>query len=338
MKTRIAYLKAVNGIPIEAQRRMAKAAGCEAVFEAGDVAGKDSRALWMLRLHPDAIAYVPRLDCLAKRRSELGNVRVGSDLSATVMAIMTRGIEIEDGANRVTSSDPRFAAVLQKTLQGIHNSSRDPEVVASGLVKARKVRSDAGTVVLWKSDAYADKRDRQRTIWQSSRFTSDEDAVAALHPDLRHLSASSIRRIFEEGRRPALKGVGGRKPQSPASRCRFVYVASIKGGSKVGIAKDVERRRERLKFENCDNVKMVKWWELADPAGVESLVKYRMRRERSDWSHERFTLSTADLIAEVEKAILDHADGVRIPVAWKRMTERRRDKAEAEKQKRKPRK
>lgn len=221
MKTRIAYLRAVNGLPLEVQRDMAKAAKCTLQFEHGDCPGMDSRALWIARLtphvgeKPDCIAWVPRLDVIAKRKSELGRrVRVATDLSATIADLLRRGIVIEDAARGVTSEDDGFSAALAATLQSGQNTPRDPEMVGASLVKARKARAKRGIVRKWCTKGYRERFLVQRALWTSNDYTSDQQAIAALDPDLRGLSAASIKRIFKCGRRPARKGMGGRKPKS----------------------------------------------------------------------------------------------------------------------------
>lgn len=210
MATRIAYLRGINGLPIEVQREMARDAGCKITYEHNDVQGKDSRELFKARLTKADIAWVASLAVFVKRRKELGRIRMGADLSGYVTEVIRVSERLEVATRNISSDDPEFAGLLKSTLQSISIATRDPKKVAEIMKKARKARAKPGMISRWHAAPMREKFERQLALWQSMRFKTDQEAIAALHPDLQSMSPSAARRFFKAGRRPSRKGMGGK--------------------------------------------------------------------------------------------------------------------------------
>lgn len=218
LKTHRAFIRAVKGLSVETQEEMAKAARCGVIYKHGEFGkGRDARALWINSLRPGDEAQVARLDVLVRPRSELGNTRVSTDLAACISAIAGRGAILVDLKTGITSRDGEaFQKLVEDTLRRSHMAQRSQRKISASLAKARAARPPIGLQAKWLAPAMEKERRKAQIIWQSSAFTSDEEAQAALPEELQATSLPTVRRILG-GRRPSRKGMGGR-PKATSKR------------------------------------------------------------------------------------------------------------------------
>jgi hypothetical protein len=191
---------------------MAADANCGAVYEHKEF-GKatDARSAWIKSLRQDDVAWVPRLDVLVRTSKELSKkTRVSIDLSACLAAIAAKGAVLVEGETGASSRDgDSWEGHVLIAMRRAHNTFRSQQNVTASLARAREARAPNGLRARWKTPAMTEERNRARIIWQSAGFTSDEDAMAALPPELSKSSPATVRSILG-GRRPARKGQGGR--------------------------------------------------------------------------------------------------------------------------------
>lgn len=219
MKTRRAYLRPVIGLPIETQEEMAKAAKCGVVYKHREFGkDRDSRELWINSLRDGDKAWVPRLDVLVRPSAELGRTRVSIDLASCLASIAARGATVVDGASGITSRDGQaWTNLVSSTLKRAHMAHRSRKKISATLAKARAARAPRGMRVKWDAPAMAAEKRKAQIIWQSTAFTSDEDARAALPDELQRVGFKTIRDILG-GRRVKRKGMGGRPKASGKRR------------------------------------------------------------------------------------------------------------------------
>lgn len=211
-QNRRAYLRAVPGLPIQTQRRMAEDAGCGETYEFGSLPGYDMRREWVRSLRPGDVAWVPRLDVIA-HPAQFREIRASADLSATVAQILGAGAVIEDGATGVSSRDgdrwrERFEAALARVAAG----SLTPAEAKRRGRKGGQVRSERGVATRWLSPGMDAERERWASVWRDPIHRNDEAAAAAIDvPELRGRKWL-CRQIFG-GRRPGDNRAGGRPPR-----------------------------------------------------------------------------------------------------------------------------
>lgn len=196
-----AFLRPVNGLPIEVQRKMAADAGCGVVYEHSEWGkARNERDMWARSFRPGDTAWVARLDVLGRRKGEGDKkLRVGADLAALLAEIVARGAILVEGATGIKSTDSKaFADRVGWAVQRAHLASRTSKKIRSAVAKARAARQP-GIVARWSAPAMASERRKALIIWTSHEFTSDEEAIAALPDELAKTSTPTIRRLL--GRR-----------------------------------------------------------------------------------------------------------------------------------------
>lgn len=219
LHTRRAFLRAVKGLAIETQEEMAKAAKCGVVYKHREFGkDRDSRDLWVKSLRAGDTAWVPRLDVLVRPGSELGKTRVSIDLATCLASIAAKGATLVDGASGITSQDGEaWTDLVSSTLRRSHMAQRSQKKISASLAKARAARPPIGLQAKWHAPAMAAELRKATIIWQSTAFTSDEEAQAALPEELQATSLPTVRRILG-GRRPKRKGMGGRPKMKTKTR------------------------------------------------------------------------------------------------------------------------
>lgn len=215
LKNRRAFLRAVQGIPLDRQRVMATGYRCAVIYDGGT---RRERDLFVSSLRAGDHAYVPRLDCLLLPKSERGKVRPTADLTGAITALLLSPALIVEGASDVTSADREaFANQVQSAVQRVSSGYRSPAALRKIGKKGAALKALGSPVIKWRGEAMADEHERQRQIWTSALYMSDDAAREHLCDELRGLSNSTVRRIFG-ARRPNDKSAGGRPPKSKATR------------------------------------------------------------------------------------------------------------------------
>jgi len=258
-----AYLRGIPGLPLAMQRLMADDAGAHAVYEWGEIKGKDSRAMWMRSLRAGDTAWLPSLQCLVTppdARPKKYSPTI--DLGASVAELTAREVRIVDAKAKIDSaSDPaKWAEHVRAAMARASQGERSRRSLMRSLKKARGMGMP-GVVARWESEAKAADRERAMVIWTSSMFKSDQAAAAALPEDLQGLSGSTLRRILGP-RRPGDAKAGGRPPKSSKrNKARLRYVYFIQRGRtrevKIGSAYDVRARLTILRTSTPDNLRLI---------------------------------------------------------------------------------
>ena len=201
-----AFLRPVNGLPLERQRQMAADAGCGETYEHGEW-GKnyDARDLWAKSFRKGDKAWFARIDCLPRRAGETAKrIRIGSDIAALIAGIASKGAILVEGETGITSEDSEaFAKRVEWAVQRAHLYTRTGRMTRTAAAKARAARMP-GVVSRWSAPAMASERRKALIIWTSHEFTSDEEALQALPDELAATSTPTIRRLLGR-RRPGKK-------------------------------------------------------------------------------------------------------------------------------------
>lgn len=207
-KRRSGYLRAVPGLALTIQQRMADAAECDVIYGEGVSKGiATERERWIKDSRPGDTLWLPALRCLvlpAKARPP--RYRPSADLAAVISELSARGVEIVDASANVSTRDP--------AAWGDH--VRRVVASASQIDRRRKRRlasgpKEDGIVARWLAAGMARELRRQRAIWTGAG--SLDDVTALMHEELQRLSVTTLYRILGR-RRPDDKRAGGRPRKS----------------------------------------------------------------------------------------------------------------------------
>lgn len=199
-----AYLRAIPGLSLIMQERMAEAAGCRVVY--GETASRDiarERERWIKDSRPGDVLWLPSLKCLVlPARIRPPRYRPSADLAAVIADLSARGVEIVDAQADVSTRTP--------ALWGEH--VRNTVASASQIDRKRKRRfvnanAPPGVVLLWRSKGMSARLKTQRAIWTSAG--SVDDVLPLLDAELAALSTTTLYAILGP-RRPGDKRAGGR--------------------------------------------------------------------------------------------------------------------------------
>lgn len=209
-----AYIRALPGLPVKQQRKMAMDAGCHWIYAYGERGDRDVRQDWIASLRPGDTAWLPDLLCLITPAGERPRrYRPTADLATQIAAVLARGAIIYDARTAILSSDETaWPTLVERTLLRASQGVRTRAQVEEAAKTARAARQ-MGSVTRWRATSMAKRRAIARKVWTSVLYNSDDEAHAALDDaDLKALSKETVRRILGP-RRPG-KRVGGRPRKS----------------------------------------------------------------------------------------------------------------------------
>lgn len=170
-----------------------------AIYRESEI-GRDA---WVQALRSTEAAVLPRLDIIVLRKLP-DKRRPSHDLMVTLATVRERAAMVVDvNADATTENVDAWAAALEKALTRIASGRRKKVLdgkAARKMAKASgKVRGAASLVNQWTDDnpeARA-RREHYAAVWKSRKFANWIEARAALPEELRGLSQSSLRRIFD---------------------------------------------------------------------------------------------------------------------------------------------
>lgn len=161
------------------------------------------RDAWVRALRSTEAAVLPRLDLIVLRKLP-DKRRPSHDLTVTLATVRERAaIVVDVNADATTENVGAWAAALEKALTRIASGRRkkvlDGKTARKMARASGRVRGAASRVNQW-TDDNPEARARlahYSAVWKSRKFANWIEARAALPEELRGLSQSSLRRIFD---------------------------------------------------------------------------------------------------------------------------------------------
>lgn len=209
-----AYLRAIEGLPIERQREL-----CAAIAGATYYEG-DERDAWVRALRRDEMALVARLEVIAQPKT-IGSRRPLVDFTATLADLLRKARVVVDAETGITSEDGRrWRDLVEWTAHRIATGKRRlPRKMAKTMAQKRWAAAEPGVVERWKSPAKTKDRERWGQHYRDPSFSSARVAFEAMPEEIRAEigSLKTAERIFGR-RRPGDPSAGGRRPKRRGKR------------------------------------------------------------------------------------------------------------------------
>lgn len=199
-----AYLRAIEGLPLDRQRAL-----CSAVANATFYEG-DERDGWLRALRRDEAALVARLEVIAAPKA-IGGKRPLVDFTATLSVLLHKARVVVDAETGITSDDGRkWSDLVEWTAQRIATGSRRlPRKRAKSMAAKRWGAAEPGLVERWRSPAKKADRERWASVWRDPAYANAEAAANAVDVAELRGRETACRRVFGP-RRPGDPRAGGR--------------------------------------------------------------------------------------------------------------------------------
>lgn len=176
------FLRAVPGLPIEAQRSLIR----ERVGTGVEyIAGKDAtmRDLWAKQARPGDRCAVARMSLIAEPKRPKGRPPT-VDMGAVTTGLMARGCVVIDVLGEVTSADNgRFAKRFEGEMNVVRSGRRlgTAEARKRGKAGAKKRWSGIRSAEAWDLPELAPLKAKLQVPWKSRAYKNDAEAAEAVN-------------------------------------------------------------------------------------------------------------------------------------------------------------
>lgn len=195
------FLRAVPGMPVEAQRRLVR----ERIGNGVEyIAGKDAtqRDAWVKQARAGDRCVVARLSLVAEPKRK-GQRPPTVDAGAVISTLLGRGCVVVDVIGDIDSKSDWFGNRVADEMNIVRSGRR----LTSDLARERGAKGNATRIarskpIVWKRPEMQPLRRQLLVAWRSREYVNDADAAAAVNGMLRDMghedmgSKETVRRVL----------------------------------------------------------------------------------------------------------------------------------------------